>query len=950
MEQRLHFFKKLLFISLLMIAPLAGAQDVITTVSGEAISCSVEEVDDEYIVYRVKGKAETTTIAVDQITQIQYKDGYVDHYGTAPEVAKPAEIPFDIILMTTGATVKVIVEEVGDDAIVFRRIDTNAMDRLSTKDIAAIRYSNGYEEAYTVPSTEKAIADEIKAGGAGLPLSSRDVVKLRDGTEIKGKVAEMDGVNVIILTRPDDASSRKTIPLSNVLRVKFADGVEDVYPALSEKTQEDVPMLVAAGDEDEKPAAPAKSKSGAEGKASKAKDKKKGAKEGKKEEVASEEKEDETDVAEGKAENESKPASAQLPILTWDEFIKSKRIETLERAMSNAQRTDFVDLSGQPIKKLPEDVATLTGLKGINLSKTKITAIPEPLMGLPKLSSIWLNNTGVQSVKIKSKTGTPFASLTSVSLDGNKMTKLPTSLLELPSVRVLSFNNNRISDLQSSKTFKPEASALTNLFLSQNRLKEIPAPLRQMTKLTHLDLSVNQITSVSGNFKGWKNLKVLKLNHNPIKSIDAGLYSLSSLELLNLNQTSVSMLPDSISRLAKLRVLVLPSTFTDFPSDFGGLKSLSELHINNVSAQGNVLDAFPESVLGCQRLQVLDITGCRIGSVPREISKLKRLESVYLSNNGITDCPVELFTLPNLKVLDLSGNRISKIPAIDKSGWAPLERINLSNSTLVPSTVLMLRKNLPDATIEYFDSDFGMNFTSAPLPQDLQPQFRKLFADCEKGDPGALFVLGNFFRDNKDYGLAVKAYREVAEKPSLKGSGKAMVCLLNIAEIYDDVDNKKPYSSPYKRKRFGTYDEYNNNTSNDKAYQIYEYMSNMTPADESARDSKKKACARAKQITDEKADALVKIYEYNKSEIERLIQGSGNMQQVSAGGQRIMDDASVTGDANMALLGGFGQLFGAISSSVKDDKADRLKRENENVKREIGRLRDYANELLRRGT
>ncbi|MGA3541559.1 COR domain-containing protein [Micromonosporaceae bacterium DT194] len=68
------------------------------------------------------------------------------------------------------------------------------------------------------------------------------------------------------------------------------------------------------------------------------------------------------------------------------------------------------------------------------------------------------------------------------------------------------------------------------------------------------------------------------------------------------------------------------------------------------------------TVFGEARITSLDLSGNDLTSVDIDISSLKMLRTLKLSNNRLREFPTELLGLPRLASLDLSGNQISSIP------------------------------------------------------------------------------------------------------------------------------------------------------------------------------------------------------------------------------------------------------------------------------------------------
>lgn len=646
------------------------------------------------------------------------------------------------------------------------------------------------------------------------------------------------------------------------------------------------------------------------------------------------------------------PVVARPP--SYLDYEQKERFNSIAKALPMAEKVEYLDLSKQQLKVLPPDVKKFQNVVLINLKHNPLKKFPAELFELPALKYLLLDSTGLSNIKLSDEelAKARQSNITFISLNGNKFGRFPVQLLQLAKLSELSLANNQISSCTFEKGYDPSTNAIETIALQDNRLSEIPSSLGQLPALSKLNLASNDIRSLE-KLTGYKNLKSIQLNNNPIKEVPVSFYNLSQLEELNLDQTKLTALPDSIGRLAKLRVLTVPATFLQFPKDFGELKLLYEFYLSynrlavmsNAEANAKRLTAFPVAVLQCLRLKTLVISGLKISQVPDAIGQLKRLETVDFSNSNLTTVPAELFTLPSLRTLNLSANNIKDI-RITAGQLTSLTLLNLQNSPVNGQSLINLRRNLPQAKINYFDLDFGLNFTSYPLPYKSRAQFRSLYAACDNNDPNAFFELGRFFEANQDYGLAEKSYRAVTDNPAFKGTGKAMTCLLKIAEIYDDIKNEKTYVSPYKRKLYTNYADYSSTSTQNKAYSIYVQISDTEAKDAIAKQAQKKARARLNMICNEIADNLQKIYEYNNSEIERLIGGSGNMQNVSALGSKLMNDSAVQGSQTGALLGAATNIFGKVSSSVKDDKAEKLKGDNQRLKNEIANLRSTATKYM----
>ena len=116
----------------------------------------------------------------------------------------------------------------------------------------------------------------------------------------------------------------------------------------------------------------------------------------------------------------------------------------------------------------------------------------------------------------------------------------------------------------------------------------------------------------------------------------------------------------------------------------------------------------------------LELTGLRLGAIPREIGKLKSLKTLRLGPesrypedesidtqhkyyNYIKEIPEELCKLSNLETLDLEGNEIASLPPTFKN-LTGLKHLNLRENLLpIPPEILEKRDN-PQSIIDYYFS------------------------------------------------------------------------------------------------------------------------------------------------------------------------------------------------------------------------------------------------------
>lgn len=76
------------------------------------------------------------------------------------------------------------------------------------------------------------------------------------------------------------------------------------------------------------------------------------------------------------------------------------------------------------------------------------------------------------------------------------------------------------------------------------------------------------------------------------------------------------------------------------------------------------LDAFPDAIFDlADTLEVLDLSGNRLSSLPHDLRRLHRLRILFGSNNRFTELPSGLGACENLTMIGFKANRIAHVPA-----------------------------------------------------------------------------------------------------------------------------------------------------------------------------------------------------------------------------------------------------------------------------------------------
>ncbi len=166
----------------------------------------------------------------------------------------------------------------------------------------------------------------------------------------------------------------------------------------------------------------------------------------------------------------------------------------------------------------------------LRLEAQKLNNVPLEIVGLTKLSSLYL--------------------------DGNQLDSLSPEIARLTELQVLSVSYNKLASLSSS--FEA-LNQLRKISLKANRFQTLPTFITGLKRLEELDISDNALTSLPHDIGKLSNLRVLRVEGNAIVELPESLSQLSELEELYINGNPISALP-SPSSFPKLKSLNVKGT------------------------------------------------------------------------------------------------------------------------------------------------------------------------------------------------------------------------------------------------------------------------------------------------------------------------------------------------------------------------------------------------------
>lgn len=136
--------------------------------------------------------------------------------------------------------------------------------------------------------------------------------------------------------------------------------------------------------------------------------------------------------------------------------------------------------------------------------------------------------------------------------------------------------------------------------------------------------------------------------------------------------------PPRLFELHHLKFLALNSNYVDtLPPEIGRLSRLESLWID----WNSELREVPPSISQLVNLKKLMLVDNRITSLPEEIGQLSKLEWLGVTNNELKSLPKSLFSLSNLRTLELQKNRLKELPT-ELGQLSNLEQLSVQNNKL----------------------------------------------------------------------------------------------------------------------------------------------------------------------------------------------------------------------------------------------------------------------------
>ncbi|NID12958.1 leucine-rich repeat domain-containing protein [Fibrivirga algicola] len=415
-----------------------------------------------------------------------------------------------------------------------------------------------------------------------------------------------------------------------------------------------------------------------------------------------------------------KPVMAQLSGVGWDKLTSVRQITldnniNLPHALKALKALPALEslVIQQYAYEAKQDLSALAGLSKLTeltiLGQARVA--PEVFKGLINLTALTIHdpnlpelNEGLTYLKKLRRLEVHCFPASELRL-GTLPALLDLSIQQFPNRSGLVPNDARAASLakRSVRSLDSTLAGLTSLQRVQVeglKLESFPASLLANRQLVFLSMPDVDLPALPANLDQLAALEELIIDNNPLHSLPAAVCRLSRLRVLSASKCELEALPDNIGQLSYLTNLSINSNLlASLPASMEQLKKLRQLNVSmnqltalpdflgtlpaleTVAAFWNQISRFPT---GMTQVRALYLTDNQIATLPKSLSRFRRLTTLLLDNNPLTSLSDGIGQLDSLETLVLGGNLLTALP--DAIG--SLRR--LSRFTLGPNQIRVL--------------------------------------------------------------------------------------------------------------------------------------------------------------------------------------------------------------------------------------------------------------------
>ncbi|XP_026198257.1 leucine-rich repeat-containing protein 2 [Anabas testudineus] len=204
----------------------------------------------------------------------------------------------------------------------------------------------------------------------------------------------------------------------------------------------------------------------------------------------------------------------------------------------------------------------------------------------------------------------------------------------------------------------PEQNKLT-FQLDGERWMDFPRELQWMTYLREWHVRKTRICRLPDYLALFTQLTVLDIPQNAIAELPPEIGKLTELKELIVSYNRLSKVPPALGNCENLKRLELAGNYNlcELPFELSSLKQLVHLDISE-----NGFMSIPICALRMSSLQLLDLSNNGLSDLPQDMDRLEKLETLFIHKNNLSYLPLCLANISTLKMVVVSGEELNCIP------------------------------------------------------------------------------------------------------------------------------------------------------------------------------------------------------------------------------------------------------------------------------------------------
>ncbi|KAJ5632265.1 hypothetical protein N7490_008604 [Penicillium lividum] len=392
----------------------------------------------------------------------------------------------------------------------------------------------------------------------------------------------------------------------------------------------------------------------------------------------------------------------EIPSLVNLKLANNKLEGLFSSAVSSLQKLESLDLRGNALTELPEELGELKNLKTLDVGENQLSSLP-----FEALSRVPLSTLNAPKNKLRG-------------------TLIPASVDRLEKLQSLNIANNSVEIFAASETLS--LPNLHTLYISVNRIKRLPC-VSSWQSLLVLSADGNKLTELPAGFVDLKNVKTVDFTGNDISRLDEKIgfmEKLSSFRIANnplRERKLLSMDTEDIKLDMRNRCEPDP-----LDTDDEGSVTTQFTLAPETPALENGWKLKPRGILDRSYSDLKDLETDNL-----ELINVEDVRCLYAQHNELRILPVPALSIlgPGLIELDLSHNPMDSSEFMSSSLELPkLQTLNVSATTL--TTLESLLANLRAPSLTFLDASSNRLTGSLPHARQTYPELKTFLVSDNK--------------------------------------------------------------------------------------------------------------------------------------------------------------------------------------------------------------------------